>query len=229
MSKITIGVLIIFGLVVGFTLGRWSVPASPESDDQDSDATTTDSPPPVKRSFFSRLPYTKTVSAARPDEDHFDQVIESSHKKHHSDPTVMDLLGSSMSSNSVAKWQTKAMSERSNFFANVKLTPEQQNNFDGLLGAMNDALKDRAAFWAEEVRAGRISKSEMSLRMTTDMSGTLVGAYDAMDHAMPPDWRAKAGGNFSVMRFVDPSVHAAFQGLRPPTGSKKPPKTPRTK
>ena len=222
MNKFIIGLVAIFGLAVGFTLGRWSAPASPELDDQESVEETTDTPHPAAASRPSTFRYFHSASApaARPGEDPSDPIKESSHKKHHSDQTIMDFLGSSMSSNSVAKWQAKAMSERAKFFANVNLTPEQQRNFDGLLSAMNDALKDRAAYWSDQIREGKISKSEMVLRMNTDLSSALVSAYDAMDHAMPPNWRAKADGNFSVMRFVDPSVHATLHGLRPSSSSK---------
>jgi len=136
---------------------------------------------------------------------------------------MMGFFGGSTSSNFVAEWQAQAVGIRSNFFSNANLTSEQQANFDGLLSGMNDALKDRAAFWSEAVKEGKITGPEMFLRMTTDFSSTLVRAYDAMDRAMPPDWRQKAGSDFSVMRFVDPSIRESFHGLRPPRGGSTPP------
>jgi len=225
MNKLIIGLVTIASLACGFTLGRWTAPANLDQDDQESGEEPTDAPHPAAapRSFGFHLSHRASAPSVRSVEDPSDPtpIKESSHKSHHSEPTIIDILGGSMSSNSAAKWQAKAMSERAKFFASVNLTPEQQRNFDGLLGAMNDALKDRAAYWSDEVRAGKIGQSEMVLRMNTDLSSALVSAYDAMDHAMPPNWRAKADSKFSVMRFVDPSVHTALQGLRPPSSSGK--------
>jgi hypothetical protein len=231
-NKVSVGLVVFFALAVGYTLGWWKSRGDLKLKDQEiarlsaaaehapSRSATAGSSHRSASYRSSRSEFPAEMSAP---EDRGDRTNAPAWRgRHGNDRMMMGFFGGNTSSNFVAEWQAQAANERSNFVASAQLSPEQQANFDGLLGAMNDALKDRAAFWSEAVKEGKITGPEMFLRMTTDFSSTLVRAYDAMDHAMPPDWRAKAGGNFSVMRFVDPSVRESFRGLRPPSRSSRP-------
>ncbi|TAN39163.1 MAG: hypothetical protein EPN23_00110 [Verrucomicrobia bacterium] len=227
-NKASVGLVVFFALAAGYTLGWWNSHGDLKLKDQEIArlAAVAARPPAAggtHRSFSSFRPSrTETTLETPVAEDRGNRTNNPSRYGRRGDRMMGGFFGGNTSSNFVAEWQAQAVNIRSNFFANANLTPEQQSNFDGLLSGMNDALKDRAAFWAEAVKEGKITGPEMFLRMTTDFSSTLVRAYDAMDRAMPPDWRTKAGGDFSVMRFVDPSIREAFHGLRPPRGGSRP-------
>ena len=113
-----------------------------------------------------------------------------------------------------ARMQEQTANMRSNFFANANLSPEQQQNFVNMFSAMNDMLKDRAAFWADELKAGRITRGEVEVRSRAEMATALVRSYAGLDRSMPPNWRQAAGEDFNVMRFIDPTVFDAYRALR---------------
>ena len=235
-NKVSVGLVIFFALAAGYTLGWWNSHGDLKLKDQEiarlsaaaaeRAATRSTASGSSRRSSSYHPPRGEFPAEMSATEDRGDRTNAPSWRGRHSDRMMMGFFGSNTSSNFVAEWQAQAASERSNFFASASLTPEQQGNFDNLLSAMNDALKERATFWLEAVKDGKITGPEMFLRMTTDFSSTLVRAYDGLDSAMPPNWREKAGGNFSVMRFVDPSMREAFRGLRPPRSGSRPEGTP---
>ena len=226
MNKFAAGLVVVFGLVFGYALGWWNSHRDLKLKDQEIARLTAESQTAgASADASSRSSSRRSRSETMPEmvaEDRGDSTNRFGRGRP-SSRMMWGFFGGDSSSNFVAQWQAQAVNTRSNFFATANLTPEQQSNFDGLLSGMNDALKERAAFWAEAVKEGKITGPEMYLRMSTDFSSTLVRAYDAMDRAMPPDWRAKAGTDFSVMRFVDPSIRESFHGLRPSRSSSPPP------
>ena len=226
MNKYAAGLIVVFGLVFGYALGWWNSHRDLKLKDQEiarltAESQTAGSSANAPSRSSSRMARSELMPDMAAPEDRGDSTNRYGRGRY--SPHMMGgFFGGDSSSNFVAQWQAQAVNTRSNFFATANLTPEQQANFDGLLSGMNDALKERATFWAEAIKEGKITGPEMFLRMSTDFSSTLVRAYDAMDHAMPPDWRTKAGGDFSVMRFVDPSIRESFHGLRPPHSSGRP-------
>jgi hypothetical protein len=230
-NQVRVGLVVFFALAAGYTLGWWNSHSNLKLKDQEiarlslaaaHGATRPTTAVGARRAVSLRPSRNEFPAELSAPEDRGDRTNAPPWRgRQGGDRMMMGFFGGNTSSNFVAEWQTQATSARSNFIASAQLSPEQQANFDGLLSAMNETLKDRAAFWSEAVKEGKITGPEMFLRMTTDFSSTLVRAYDALDHAMPPDWRAKAGGNFSVMRFVDPTVREAFRGLRPPRGGNR--------
>ena len=223
MNKLVIGLSVVLALILGLALGRLSTRGDLKLKDQEiarlNAATQTHTAAETTRSTASfRAARVEPMPEAPAPEDRGDRTNAPSGRGRRSDRMMWGFFGGPTSSNFVAEWQAQMVSARSNFFANASLSPELQAQFDGTIGEMNVALKDKAAFWSEAVKEGKITGPEMFLRMTTDFSSALVQAYDGMDKSMPPNWREKAGNNFSVMRFVDPSIRESFRALRPPRG-----------
>lgn len=220
MNKFGIGCVLCFALAIGYGFGWWTSRGDLKSKDEEiarltaaqAHAATDSAKHPSTRHAARSTGGWETPAENR-------EGTASAPAPRRGDMMMMGFFGGNTSSNFVAQWQAQAVAERSNLFANAGLSPEQQAHFDSVIGEMNEALKDKAAFWTEAVKEGKISGPEIGLRMMNDFSAALVQAYDGMDKGMPPNWREKANNNFNVIRFMDPTLRDAFRALRQPRGS----------
>lgn len=104
-------------------------------------------------------------------------------------------------------WQLRVDLARSVFISNARLNDEQVIKFDVLMDAMNVRLANEIENFSKEI----ISKntppsSENGIRLASGITKAMVLTYDEMDRSLSPDWRQKAGKDFELVNFVDPSV-----------------------
>ena len=103
-------------------------------------------------------------------------------------------------------WRVRSDLARNSFVSNVATTSDQSVQFDVIMAAMNIRLSNNVRTWVDYVKQQDELTPETGIRMMSDLSGSLVFAYNDLDRAMPADWRAKAGSQFQVFDFIDPRV-----------------------
>ncbi len=103
-------------------------------------------------------------------------------------------------------WKTRSALARNSFLSNLAATPEQTQAIDQTIANMNQQLGDKIKQWAEFLKLQPEVSPETGVRMMNDLSSTLVGSYDELDHTLAPDWRDKAGKEFQVFDFINPDV-----------------------
>lgn len=112
-------------------------------------------------------------------------------------------------------WQLRSEIARKNFLERAKLDEKQTADLDVVLEAMNIRLGESIDRWSAEIRKADAFTPETGIRMMNDLSQALVVTYDELDRKLPATWRANAGENFELVRFVDPEVLTPLQDLEP--------------
>ena len=113
-------------------------------------------------------------------------------------------------------WKTRSALARDGFLANTAATPEQTQQFDQTVVAMNQQLGEKITRWSEMMKQQQDLPPEAGVRMVNDLSETMVSAYDKMDHIMPADWRDKAGPEFQMFDFINPEVALPLAEVQKP-------------
>ena len=105
-----------------------------------------------------------------------------------------------------AVWKARSDLARSGFLSTVAETDALAAQFDVSMAAMNLRMSNSVRTWAESVGQRREVSSEDGIRIMSELSSTLVQAYNDLDRTMPAGWRAKAGPEFEVVNFINPEV-----------------------
>jgi hypothetical protein len=103
-------------------------------------------------------------------------------------------------------WITRSGLARNSFLANIGATPDEMLRFDETIQAMNEQLAGKITDWAEVVKENGSVTAEDGVRLMHELSGVVAGSYDELDQRLRPGWREKAGLDFQLFDFVDPSV-----------------------
>jgi len=103
-------------------------------------------------------------------------------------------------------WKVRSDVARAGFVSNVATADDQAIQFDVTMAAMNVRLSNSVRTWVDYVKQQQDVSPETGVRMMSDLSSSMVQAYNDLDHAMPTDWRDKAGSKFQVFDFVNPDV-----------------------
>ena len=111
-------------------------------------------------------------------------------------------------------WKTRSALARNSFLSNLNATPEQTQHFDEAVNTMNQQLGEKIKTWAEMIKQQDQVPPEAGVRMISDLSETLVNAYDGMDKTLPQDWRDKAGPEFQLFDFINPEVGLPMAGFK---------------
>jgi hypothetical protein len=111
-------------------------------------------------------------------------------------------------------WKTRSALARNSFLSNLDATPEQTQHFDETVNTMNQQLGEKIKTWAEMIKQQDQVPPEAGVRMISDLSKTLVSAYDGMDKTLPQDWRDKAGPEFQLFDFINPEVALPMAGYK---------------
>jgi hypothetical protein len=209
-NKLIVSVIVGGALLVGFAAGRFTAPADVLVKE-----------PGEKSPGKSKLATTKTKGAYR---------VPNADKLAHAPapeapPENPNGPGRGRGNFDPAAYATmvkeRAVAERKAFFSNAGLTPAQQQDFDDLVGAMNGSLKQRAEKFTEMMKDGRPPSPETTYHMLHEYASSMMRSYEMMDRTMPAGWREKAGENFNLRNFVDPSIREATRGFSrggPPGG-----------
>jgi hypothetical protein len=103
-------------------------------------------------------------------------------------------------------WKVRADLARNSFVSNVTTSDSQTAQFEVTMAAMNLRLSNSIRTWVEYVKEAQTVTPETSIKIMSDLSATLVWAYNDLDRTMPEDWRARAGPKFQVFDFIDPQA-----------------------
>lgn len=103
-------------------------------------------------------------------------------------------------------WQVRSDLARTGFISKVTENSDQAAQFDVTMAAMNIRLSNSVRTWVDYVKEKQDVDSEAGIRIMSELSTTLVQAYNDLDRAMPADWRTKAGEGFEVVNFINPEV-----------------------
>jgi len=215
-NRLMAGLVLGCALLVGFAAGRFTASSEPVLKDS-SEKTGKTKTATTKHSTY-RPPQAETPASANATEAQPENTNTSGRGRREGG---VGFMGGG-STNFTAMMKERAASERTNFFANVGLTPAQQADFDDLVSAMNNSLKQRVEGLQAMIQEGKNPRPETFLYMMHDFSSAMMRSYDMMDRTMPAGWRDKAGNNFNMMTFIDPSLRDSFRGLRPPRGDRGP-------
>lgn len=204
-NKLMAGLIIGFALLIGFAAGRFT--ASPESvaKEPGEKASGKAKLATTKRTNY-KVPNAAALASAgaaetRPD-DSGDNTNRFGRGRGNFDPAAYATMV-----------KERAVTERQALFTNAGLTPAQQQDFDDLVTAMNSSLKQRSEALTAAMQSGKPPSPEMGYRMLHDYANTMTRAYEMMDRTMPAGWREKAGENFNMRNFVDPSIREATRGF----------------
>ena len=103
-------------------------------------------------------------------------------------------------------WQVRSDVARTGFLSKVADNDDHAVQFDVTMAAMNIRLSNSVRTWVDYVKTKQDVDSEAGIRIMSDLSSTLVQAYNDLDRTMPADWRTKAGPGFEVVNFINPDV-----------------------
>jgi hypothetical protein len=103
-------------------------------------------------------------------------------------------------------WKVRADLARNSFVSNVTTSDNQTAQFEVTMAAMNLRLSNSILAWVEYVQEAQTVTPETSIKIMSDLSTTLVWAYNDLDRTMPEDWRDRAGPRFQVFDFINPQV-----------------------
>ena len=103
-------------------------------------------------------------------------------------------------------WKVRTDLARNSFVSNVTTSEDQAAQFEVAMVAMNLRLSNSIRTWVDYVKEAQTVTPETGVKIMSDLSATLVWAYNDLDRTMPPNWRAAAGPKFQVFDFIDPQV-----------------------
>ena len=107
-------------------------------------------------------------------------------------------------------WDTRSKIAREGFLQRVRAKPAEQQHFDNVVTTMNLHVKSLIDEWSAEMDQYEEIYHEDGVRLFEDILGVVVANYDSLDDGMPQGWRKKAGKNFKLFDFIDPSVGEAM-------------------
>ncbi len=204
-SKLMVGLIVGFALLIGFAAGRFTASTEPVAKESNGEKAPGKSKLATKRTAYKmpNAPLAANTPAGedRP-EDRGGDTNRFGRGRGNFDPAAY-----------TAMVKERAVTERQALFTNAGLSPAQQQDFDDLVTAMNSSLKQRSEAFTAMMKDGRPPSPEMGYRMLHDYANTMTRAYEMMDRTMPAGWREKAGENFNMRNFVDPAIREATRGF----------------
>lgn len=200
-NKLIVGLIVGGALVIGFAAGRFTAPTETlvkETSEKSSGKTKVAT---TKRSTY-RMP-NASAKASAPVEAQPDTPAVDTNR-----------FGRGRGNFDYAAFaKERQANARSNLFANVSMSPAQQQDFEDLVTAMNSSFKQRAEKMQAMMQSGQPPSPELRYRMLAEYASTMLRSYEVLDRTMPAGWREKVGSNFDLRDMMDPALREATRGF----------------
>ncbi len=102
-------------------------------------------------------------------------------------------------------WQARVEIARAQWIERLRLDADQTAAFDTAVNAMNESLYASMQGLADTLASTDTLTPETGVRAFNEMTGALVGTYDALSAALPEEQRAEAA-QLELTDFIDPAV-----------------------
>jgi hypothetical protein len=122
-------------------------------------------------------------------------------------------------------WATRVQIARTQWLNRLKLTPEQTELFDAAINVMNEELYASMQGMADALAADEAVTPELGMRFFSEMTASIVQAYDDLATFVPAEQRGEAA-QIELSDFIDPTVAEPLIAVqdklenmpRPPSG-----------
>ena len=113
-----------------------------------------------------------------------------------------------------ALWATRVEIARAQALDRLNLMGEgQEALFDNAINAMNESFTDTLQALADTLAAGAELSPELGARVVSEMSATMVVAYDELTAAVPPEMQGEVT-HMELTDFIDPGVIEPLIGVQ---------------